>query len=163
LIDLARAASPAAPGFDLERDSQGRLVLRRDGQEHVGVVPVRAFPFTAPQEGLSIVGAEGHELLWVDRLGDLDAPARALLEEELAHREFMPEIRALRAVSTFATPSTWTVETDRGETRFVLKGEEDIRRLGAGLLIAGSHGVVFHVRELAALDRHSRRLFERFL
>jgi hypothetical protein len=156
-------ARAAAPVIDLRRDSHGRLVLRRDGQDHVGVVPVRAFPLTAPQEGLSIVGAEGHELVWVDRLGDLDTAARALLEEELAHREFMPEIRALRAVSTFATPSTWTVETDRGETHFVLKGEEDIRRLGAGLLIASSHGVVFHVRELAALDRHSRRLFERFL
>lgn len=149
--------------FTLHRDDFGRLVLTRGGEVHVGVLPVRAFPLTAPQEGLSIVGADGHELLWVDRLGDLDTPARTLIEQELAHREFMPEIRALRAVSTFATPSTWTVETDRGETRFVLKGEEDIRRLGAGLLVASSHGVVFRVRELAVLDRHSRRLFERFL
>jgi len=150
-------------GFTLHRDDFGRLVFMRAGQTHVGVVPVRAFPLTAPQEGLSIVGAEGHELAWVDHLDALDASARKLIEDELAHREFMPEIRALRAVSTFATPSTWTVETDRGEARFVLKGEEDIRRLGAGLLVVSSHGVVFRVRELAALDRHSRRLFERFL
>ena len=70
----------------------------------------------------------------------------------------------MHAVSTFSTPSTWTVETDRGPTQFVLKGEEDIRRVGrAMLLIADSQGLQFVVRDLAALDRHSRRLLERFL
>jgi hypothetical protein len=46
----------------------------------------------------------------------------------------------------------------------VLKGEEDIRRIGrAMLLIADSQGLQFMVRDLTALDRHSRRLLERFL
>jgi len=76
----------------------------------------------------------------------------------------MPEIHRLRQVSTFATPSTWTVETDRGETRFILKGEEDIRRLGAAaLLISDSHGVQYLIRELSRLDKTSRRLLDRFM
>jgi hypothetical protein len=84
--------------------------------------------------------------------------------EELAAREFVPEIRRVKAVSTFSTPSVWTVETDRGDTDFVLKTEEDIRRLGrTGLLIAGGAGVQFSVRDMAALDRGSRKLLERFL
>ena len=46
----------------------------------------------------------------------------------------------------------------------MLKGEEDIRRLGrAALLIASGHGIQFLVRDMGALDRHSRRLLERFL
>jgi hypothetical protein len=76
----------------------------------------------------------------------------------------MPEIRGLLGVSTFSTPSTWTVQTDRGPTQFVLKGEEDIRRIGRTMLIvADSRGLQFAVRDLTALDRHSRRLLERFL
>jgi len=76
----------------------------------------------------------------------------------------MPRIRRLLAVSSFSTPSTWTVDTELGATRFVLKGEEDIRRIGrAMLLIADSQGMQFMVRDLTALDRHSRRLLERFL
>ncbi|MBS0330036.1 MAG: DUF1854 domain-containing protein, partial [Proteobacteria bacterium] len=64
----------------------------------------------------------------------------------------------------FATPSTWTVETDRGETRFILKGEEDIRRLGAAaLLISDSHGVQYLIRDLSRLDKTSRRLLDRFM
>jgi hypothetical protein len=151
--------------FELQRNAFGRLVFSgEDGVVHEGVVPVRAFPIGAPLEGLSLLSAEGHELAWIERLDDLPAAQRALVDEALAEREFAPEIRRLQAVSTFSTPSTWTVDTDRGATRFVLKGEEDIRRVGRSmLLIADSQGLQFVVRDLTALDRHSRRLLERFL
>jgi len=151
--------------FGLHRDAFGRLVLTgADGVVHEGVVPVRAFPIAAPDEGLSLLSAEGHELAWVERLDRLPLAQRALLDEALAEREFVPEIQRLRAVSSFSTPSTWSVDTDRGAARFVLKGEEDIRRIGRRtLLIADSQGLQFRVRDFAALDRHSRRLLERFL
>jgi len=102
--------------------------------------------------------------VWIAQTSSLSPAVWALLSEELANREFVPEIRRLKTVSTFSTPSVWTVETDRGDTEFVLKTEEDIRRLGrAGLLIAGGAGVQFRVRDMLALDRASRRLLERFL
>lgn len=154
----------AAP-FRLERNALGRLVLiDAEGVAHVGVTPVRAFPIAAPDEGLSLVGPEGHELAWVERLEALPAELRDLLQEELAAREFNPVLRRVMSVSSFSTPSTWSVETDRGPTRFVLKTEEDIRRLERGrLLITGSQGIVYLIPDLLALDRASRRLLERFL
>ena len=73
-------------------------------------------------------------------------------------------IERLISVSTFSTPTTWSVRTDRGMSSFVLKGEEDIRRLrGNGLLITDSHGVTYRVLDMRALDRMSRRLLDRFL
>jgi hypothetical protein len=154
-----------ALNFQLERNRHGRLVLvAADGQRHEGVVPVRAFPLAAPDEGLSLVGPDGRELAWVDRLGELPAGMRTLIDEELASREFTPQILRLVEVSTFSTPSVWQVQTDRGPTQFVLKGEEDIRRLArTSLLITDSHGIAFKVRDMLALDRRSRRLLERFL
>jgi hypothetical protein len=151
--------------FELQRNAFGRLVLTSDdGAAHEGVAPVRAFPIGAPQEGLSLLSAEGHELAWIERLDQLPSAQRTLVDEVLAEREFTPEIHRLHAVSSFSTPSTWTVDTDRGATRFVLKGEEDIRRVGRSmLLIADSQGLQFVVRDMAALDRYSRRLLERFL
>lgn len=151
--------------FQLTRDPHGRLLLTApDGSLHAGVQPVRAFPLAAPAEGIALMGTDGHELVWIDRLDDLPDVTRNLIEAELASREFMPEIRRLWQVSTFATPSTWTVETDRGETRFILKGEEDIRRLGAAaLLISDSHGVQYLIRDLSRLDKTSRRLLDRFM
>jgi hypothetical protein len=79
--------------LQLHRDAHGRLVLTLpDGTVHSGVVPVRAFPLAAPQEGLSIVGSDGHELIWLDRFDALPEAARAMVEEELAVREFVPTI-----------------------------------------------------------------------
>jgi hypothetical protein len=151
--------------FQLVRSPFGHLTLSdADGTVHEHVVPVRAFPIAAPQDGVSIVGEMGQELAWIEQLTELPADMRQLVEDELAAREFMPEIRRLHSVSTFATPSTWQVETDRGETSFVLRGEEDIRRVhGGSLLIQDSHGIQFLIRRLDTLDRHSRRLLDRFL
>lgn len=151
--------------FRLERNAFGRLVLTAaDGSVHEGVVAVRAFPLSAPDTGIALVGGDGHELAWIPRLDSLDPARRALVEAELGQREFVPVIRHLREVSTFATPSQWTVTTDRGDTRFILKSEDDIRRLGAhALLVADSHGVHYLIPDLLALDRHSRRLLDRFL
>lgn len=153
------------PNFQLQRDAYGRLVLiDESGQRHEGVVPVRAFPIAAPNDGIALVDSDGHEAAWADRLSDLPEAERALIEEELASREFMPAIEAILAVSSFACPSTWQVRTDRGPAEVLLKGEEDIRRLPQGrLLIADSHGIQFLIRDPAALDRHSRRLLDRFL
>jgi len=156
---------PASTDFTLERDAHGQLVLRSgDGRAHAGVQPVRAFPLSDADGALSLVGADGRELAWIAAAAALDTATRALIAEELARREFAPVIERLLAVSTFSTPSEWTVRTDRGETRLVLKAEEDIRRLGDGaLLVTDSHGIGYRIADQRALDRRSRRLLERFL
>ena len=124
----------------------------------------RSFPISAPDEGIALVGADGHELAWIERLEDLPEPQRGLVAAELAAREFTPEVRRIIRVSGYVTPCTWTVDTDRGETQFVLKSEEAIRRLSPqSLLIADSRGISFLVREIGALDAGSRKVLDRFL
>jgi hypothetical protein len=151
--------------FQLSRNSFGKLVLTgADGESHEGVMPVRAFPIQDPERSISIVQADGKEVAWIERLEDLPPATRALVQEELEGREFMPEIVHIKSVSSYATPCTWEVSTDRGDTAFVLKGEEDIRRIGqSSLLVADSHGIHFLVRDLYGMDRHSRKILDRFL
>lgn len=149
----------------VERDAAGRLVYTSpEGNVHVGVLPVRAFPLSRPLRGVSIIDTHGHEALWIESLDDLPAQTASVLRDELAQREFRPKISRIVAVSTFATPSSWTVESDRGTHDFVLKAEEDIRRLdGARLLITSGDGVSYEIHDRWALDRASRKLLERFL
>lgn len=153
------------PEFTLSRDSYGQLVLTsKNGEAHVGIVPVRAFPIGAPDEGISLVNIEGHEVGWINHLADLPSALSQLVEEELASREFVPEIQQINEVSSFACPSTWQVVTNRGNAVLILKGEEDIRRLTqTRLLIADTHGIEFLIRDTGTLDRNSRKLLDRFL
>jgi hypothetical protein len=151
--------------LDLTRDAYGRLVLTTaDGERHVGIAPVRAFPIQAPDEGISLMTGDGREAAWIPSLAALAPGLRSLIEEELHGREFMPVIHAIHSVSSYATPSTWQVATDRGDTSFVLRGEEDIRRIGQDtLLISDSHGIHFLLRDLQGFDRQSRKILDRFL
>jgi len=149
--------------LDLRRDSFGGLLLTQDGITQP-VVPVRAFPISAPDEGLALVDAEGREMGWIDQLSELPGPQQRLVSEELKQREFTPEISRIVAVSGYVTPCTWIVETDRGNASFVLKSEESIRRLSpSSLLIADSQGIHFLVRNVPALDAGSRKVLDRFL
>jgi hypothetical protein len=151
--------------FSLTRDTYGQLVLTGiDGEKHEGIVPVRAFPIAAPEEGIALVNSEGHEVGWIERIADLPPAIGLLVEEELASREFVPEIEKILEVSSFACPSTWQVLTNRGNAALVLKGEEDIRRLSqTRLMIADTHGIEFLIRDIGTLDRPSRKLLDRFL
>ena len=152
--------------WSLQRDTFGKLVLTTAQNERFqGVVPVRAFPIQSPEVGISLVNTDGKEVAWIEQLDDVDEPAQGLFRHELATREFMPVISAIRSVTSFSTPCTWAVETDRGPTEFVLRGDEDIRRIGTDgtLLVSDSHGIHFLIRDHQTLDARSRKILDRFL
>ena len=149
----------------LHRNSLKQLVFTAlDGEEQIGISAVRAFPISAGREHIALLSREGHEVEWIPCLDDLDEETRLLVEEELASSDFVPEILRVRSVSGYATPCTWQVETNRGDTSLVLKSEEDIRRLmGPTLLIMDGCGIQFLVRDPAALDATSRKILDRFV
>lgn len=151
--------------FTLAFDPFGKLVLTlADGTRHVGAVAVRAFPIASPDQTVSILSAEGKELLWIEQLSELPTNEREVVMQALQSREFMPEILKLEGVNSFSTPSIWRVQTNRGAAQLVLKGEEDIRRLSPRtLIVADAHGVQFLIRDLPSLDRYTRKLLDRFL
>jgi len=166
---MTAAASPVHPAqpapIALYRNPHGQLCLTLpDGSRHAGLTPVRAFPIYAPQHGLSLVGQDGKEVLWIEHLDELDAAARELVEDALAQREFVPVIERIDAVDSISVPSHWQVVTDRGASTLVLKAEEDIRRLGPQhLLITSREGVQYRIPDLGQLDRASLKRIERFL
>ena len=155
-----------AQPFQLERNPFGKLILTNaQGERFEGVVPVRAFPIQAPEDGISLVNTDSEEIAWIDLLSDVPQPAQGLIRDALAEREFMPVIVSIDAVTSFSTPCTWTVQTDRGTTHFVLRGDEDIRRIGTegSLLIADIHGIQYLVRDQYALNAVSKKILDRFL
>jgi hypothetical protein len=164
-IETTETAGAEVTNFKLERNSFGHLNLTNaDGHLFEHVSPVRSFPIQDPEHGIAMVSSDGREVAWIDDLQQLPQAQRALIIEELAAREFMPAILRIVAVTSYATPSTWTVLTDRGETTLVLRGEEDIRRIHPDtLLVSDIHGILFLIRNLPDLDKHSKKILDRFL
>ena len=151
--------------FTLYHDAFGRLVFTAPGAEpQVGVEPVRAFPLSAPDHGLSIRSARGREVAWIDNLADLPTDVRRIVDDELTRREFMPTLTHIHRVSAATEPSEWDVETDRGRTRFVLNSEEDIHRLGPDkAMLIDAQGVRYLIPAVKSLDAASRRILEQYL
>jgi hypothetical protein len=152
------------PPPGLTQDARGRLVLTLPtGEVFSDVVPVRCFPFSEANRWIAFCDEKGREVYCLSDPSVLPPKARALLDAELARREFLPVIRRIHSVSAGAEPSHWHIDTDRGETRFTLPSEDNIRRLGPGAVITDTHGVRYRVADVKALDGHSRKLLQRYL
>ena len=151
--------------WDLHRNPQGRWCwVDSNGERHEPVTVSRAFPISQAEQLISILDADGHELAWIDDLKVMAPELAHRVREALNEREFLPEIEAVISVSRFVTPCEWTVKTHRGQSSFVLQGEEDVRRIKGDLLIVSDkHGVQYLIRSLSKLDRASRKLLDRFL
>jgi hypothetical protein len=150
--------------FGLSRDPFGQLILiNSEGERHVGVIPVRLFPFTDALQWVSLVGPGNKELMLIEDLTQLPKHLRETIDEELRNREFMPVIEQVTHCSSDTEPSEWHVQTDRGATRFVLKSEDDIRTLAPGkLLIIDAIGMRYIVPDFRKLDSYSRRVLEEY-
>ena len=76
----------------------------------------------------------------------------------------MPQIHRIVRVSLQTEPCEWEVETDRGPTKFVLKSDDDVRRLDKRrAMVIDAHGIHYLIPDTDALDRHTRRILERYL
>ena len=149
----------------LSIDEWGRLVLTTtDGERHLGVEPVRAFPISEPEKFISFCDPEGRETYCLMTIENLSEPQARLLRNELALREFLPVIERILRVTGEGTPSDWDVVTDRGETRFSLENDDDVRRIGPNrVLITDARKLRYQIPDLQDLDARSKRLIERYL
>ena len=149
----------------LDLDAWGRLVATLpDGTSHAGVEPVRCFPLSDRDHSISLLDADGHEIINLPSLTVLSSNARILLERELADRDFVPVIQRIVTTSALHPPCDVDVETDRGRTRFHLESEDDCRRHGKnGVLIADSNGIRYSILDISKLDSASRRIVHRLI
>ena len=148
--------------FDLDRDAQGRLVLKRTGEEDVVDVRIRrAFPWSKPSHYISIRNSEGKELLMIEDLSALDPVKRRFVDDALAEVSFVPRIERIESIDMKFGHQQWSVITDRGPASFRVQEREDIRFLNDGRFrIKDADGNIFELPRLDALDPHSQRELE---
>ena len=153
-------ASPG--GLSFSRDAWGRLHLSdASGQLHANVTLTPLFPISDAHHWIAVCSAEGREIALISDPEELAPASRDIVNDELSRREFMPVICRILSVSGKSEPTEWSVETDRGPTKFVLKTDENVRRLGDDkVAIIDANGVRYLIPDVRALDVRSRRVIE---
>jgi hypothetical protein len=129
--------------------------------------PVRAFPIGAPDPKVLRWCADGGmKLAWIEEWSDISPELRDLvIEEELDAPRIHAADQSIIGVSSFATPP----RLDRGngprQYRVHAQGRGRYPPPGpnSALLIADSHGIQFLIRDTKALDKHGRKILDRFL
>jgi hypothetical protein len=151
--------------FELIKDEQQKLTLRRPGQEDVKDVRIRrSFPWSKPGQFISVRSNEGKELLLIDDVSLLAEDTRNIVEDWLTSHSFIPKITRIIALDVRFGYQQWNVLTDRGPAQFRVQEREDIRFLGDGRFsLKDADGNVYEMPRLDQLDAHSRSALEPLL
>ena len=137
----------------------GRLTAHPHQGEPVAVRLVRATPRTAPHGAIAALDQRKREVCWWPSLAAPDPSSRALAEAELAERYHEPVINAIASIESLANAWHWTVETNAGPWRFVLRNpDQNLDQQDDGrLLVRDVFGSRYVIPQPAALDPESRR------
>jgi hypothetical protein len=159
LPDTTTASVVADEPFDLVPDELGRLTLKRPGKDDVKDVRVRrAFPWSKPEQFISVRGSDGKEILLVEDAAKLPAAVRSTIAAWLSRNTFIPTVKRVKFVDTSHGYQQWDVDTDRGPASFRVQEREDVRFLPDGrFLIKDADGNVYLMPSLADLDEVSRK------
>ncbi|MEA3399638.1 MAG: DUF1854 domain-containing protein [Armatimonadota bacterium] len=159
--------SPELPVLDAEamsfRQQGGRLQVRLDDeQEWRDASAVRLFPLSESDRWISVVDEEEKEIGLLLELDSLGEEARECVEAELERRYLIPRIVRILSCRQRFDVMEWTVETDRGEVRFLMRDiREKVKRpLPRHVTLEDVEGNRYDIPDVEALDTASRHLLE---
>ena len=162
-MSASRDKSIEASHVHLWRDQRGKLLFRcGEKVEPVDDVRVaRCFPWSLDGRYISIRNKDDEELYLFRTLDQAEPKTRELIERELAMQEFVPRITAVENIDDRYEVMAWKVQTDRGPIELQIKSADDIQLLDDGRIVIRDYaGGKFEVRDIEALDSHSRQLIE---
>lgn len=126
------------------------------------VTLVRLFPYSQPEEWISLQDKDGHEIGVLESLQGMSGEKRALLHEELSRRYLTPRIIRLLSRRQRFDVFEWTAETTLGKVKFLTRGLRDQMQqpLPGHFIFSDVEGNRYEIPNLVALDPTSRKLLE---
>lgn len=98
----------------------GFLTLNYEGEDKGQINVICTFPFTAPDEYLSVRTADDKmtEIGIIENINEFDAATVAIIKKQLEIRYFMPEILKVFSVKEEYGHTYWSVLTNKGKHKF---------------------------------------------
>lgn len=124
----------------------------------------RAFPRTNPDQFVSLMDTEGHEIGMIENPDQLDNASREIVEAELKALYFIPTIHTIRSITAKGTGSVWEVDTDDGPHSFRIMGRDALDGNNApSIEIHDENGKRFKIEDYWELESDSRDLISDIL
>ena len=141
-------------------------LIKGDGEELSALQPKRLFPFTKPDQFITLLdGEEGKppkEAAVIRNVRELNEESRRAIEDCFEEFYMIPRIiRVIDTVFKFGSLK-WVVETDRGVIEFRIRNmNSDIKMLdGKRMLVRDSNDNRYEIPDIHALDKKSmQKLF----
>ncbi|HSV74565.1 MAG TPA: DUF1854 domain-containing protein [Chthonomonadales bacterium] len=137
-----------------------------EGERSVlALMATRAFPLSDPAHYIGLLDAAGKDVGMIVDPAQLDAESRAVLEEELDRRYFLPVVRRVISVTEEFGTIYWTFETDRGRKEAVVRSLRDnLQEVAADrVLLTDVEGNRYDIPDFNALDPVSADIVFRHL
>ena len=127
----------------------------------------RCFPFSDPGHYISIrePEADGREIGLIEDLLALPKEMRAMLEEQMNLRYFIPQIQRIHSIKEEYGYAYWDVTTDRGGCRFTVRmGGGSVYSVGANrYLVNDIDGNRFEIPDLYKLTAREIKQLDLFI
>jgi Domain of unknown function (DUF1854) len=147
---------------ELNSNEAGQLLLRSQ-RGSIPVRPVACFPWSEPNNYISLRNEAGLEVGFIDSTAELDDSSRTALETTLRQTRFVFEVTAMEKVEDEFELRTWLVTTHQGPRSFQTKLDDWPRTLeNRGIIIRDLSGDLYHIEDSTALDSASQKLIWAF-
>ena len=154
--------------FDLQRRADHRLILVTTGEDgksvETAVQAASCFPWSRPEEFVSLRTDKGVELALIEDLSALPREQRLMIETELKVRNFVQRISRIHTIEREIELFQWKVSTTSGERLFLTHRHEAPRSLSDGkVLIRDISGDLYLIDDAKKLDSKSHKLLWMYL
>lgn len=147
----------------LKCNEAGQLLLHNP-RGSIPVRPVACFPWSEPNNYISLRNDAGTEVGFVHSATELDLSSRTALETTLRQTRFVFEVTSIENVEDEFELRTWSVKTRQGPRSFQTKLDEWPRTLEHGaVIIRDLSGDFYQIDNPLALDPASQKLVWAFM
>ena len=149
------------------RTGGGFISLEFDGKKWERMQVIRLFPFTEPDQFISIrtVEERSKEIGVIEDMKKVSKETRKMLEEQLKLHYFTPVIQKVLDIKDEYGYAYFHVMTDRGECRFTINmgGNAVVRLTDTRLLITDLDENRFEIPDVLQLSQKEQRKLDLFL
>lgn len=147
------------------RTKGGFLGVKTGGVDLGQAGAYRMFPITHGDIYISIRDKDLKEIGVIKELGALSAASRALVDEELARRYFVPEITQVKNVKEEFAYTYWDTETTAGPKNFIVfdMGNSLVPLVGNSVMLIDVDGNRYKISDINTLAEKHLKFIEVWL